>query len=1587
MHTNQAVNHSVRLSCLAGLLFGASFCLLVAVPVARAGAKKKPEPGKGIDNPFPDPYKVNPPDFANIIKGYKDWVPDAKKMKLSQETSFFTTTSINEDSRAYEFVKAAMRKEDEGQYREALQIYKELFTKVLDKYPNLLYRISSHGIFVPIKEFVQRRILRYPKEDLAHYRTLYDAKAKEAFEQARKKYSLQGLSEVVDSMLATSYGDNALLELGNAALDMGHYLEALERFTALRDFFPDSECRTKELDLRIAYCRKMLGDKAPTGSALKGKGLGTVSAKRLKQFEDMIRNAKVVKPPFHSQFSSAPNIAQDDYTLLPPTTDPIGLEKPVWDFTLPGSREDFYIHTQPVVTTSSLIYRHKNIIYARSLLNGELRWKNDLGGRATWQSFGGRQFPQEDILVQDGLVFTPLYKVGPSLVALDEITGAMKWAYGPMVASNEEEALMRFEAAPAGGPRSIYAGYVLDNINGNTHTDTEYGVMAFESRSGRVLWRASICRLPPEKFSGGFAKSVRNRIRSFTSPPLYHQGTVYYNTNAGAMVALDARSGRVKWLMRYPFYPGVHDATRQFGRGGGTVKYTKIFASPHSPMFWYNQRPLVVGESLYIAPVDTPFLFSIDRRSGRVNWSKPKGKDNTPDRRQSSGGASYFMGPISSGELLIVYSGRGKSIRSGVQSKPIHLVDPKTGKTTWMAGDLTVPCKHPVLVHHIKISKNWAQGHGLGLAYAGYQTSARPLVTTDDKLYLGGFCYVGYPIFDYVSQYAYVDLRSKKVLGKRRYIAGNILAACRLAIKTIAPTVLKSLEEVPHKNDKLKEQIKITREIAEDTFPENQYGPFLPFSRVTFKYLGVLFEVRMSPRKISMNFDKEAVRAALKKQSGPEAEFARAELALADSRVTEAAEMFNNCLNQISPEDLDFRTAINQQLYRVQKRLARKAIRAAQPENEFKSGLGMSRTAGTLEEEIESLFALAEAYGRKGNQESAANNLRKIVRRYGHVEYPVAPSTITRSQQILDTSAQVMDTNSKLVKGLLYGPAMTRSVNLLKRGLPLYLSTVSPLPKTLHVRAGDLAASKLRKICQGDEAFAKATEALAARNFSGKTPEEQRHRLVEFPGCKSSQRTLNELFKQADAEKTERGRKKLWQLADIARSSHLTVPAEVKAKVNAPASAPKPIALVQPVKSREHTLEGGEGTAWLVLERRGNRTSHPDLMFLGGRVKKRLDNKFILNCMELSTGKTKWSTGSTVRLRGLGQEPGFFEAFVHGDLVVVHGQYDALAFNIADGKMKWRYRVPFNFEIKHAEMSGEVLVLSGKSETVALYVPTANENGEVMWQEKEDGDLYIAPYFYGDRWVSVRKLPFNVTVRYRTTGKLIGRLALPDLTLHDVHPLLDKGPEAVPTAHEGKLLMLTDEWYYIALDITTLTTSWKRLIDQNDVTRRPAMRFALGGDYFVVIKEDYDQKTIYMLSSKTGEVLWNTDIKVASSPRPTFSNFILDGKLYGLEPHPGQGFYVSCRDAKTGKKIYRQEVKGYQSKPVASLTPHPFGSSLVVWVQDRQEFELRVFDFKTGKASDTVHEKGVGSFGVHGRVSATIQNGRLVLVSKDKMKF
>ncbi len=818
---------------------------------------------------------------------------------------------------------------------------------------------------------------------------------------------------------------------------------------------------------------------------------------------------------------------------------------------------------------------------------------------------------------------------------------------------------------------------------------------------------------------------------------------------------------------------------------------------------------------------------------------------------------------------------------------------------------------------------------------------------------------------------------------------------CARTISQDAPATFKRLNTVPFKDPPLKQELKILEEVAADSVPVNHDGPFLPFSRLTASRYGTNFEFRTTPRGISMLYDREAVRKILAGHEDPQSLFAQAELALGDGNLDDAAQKMTRCLGAISSEDVDFRAAVNQQLYKVYKSLAQGDIRANRSVQELANCRAMSRSVNTLSEEIETLFALAEAYERKGDNDAAARMLQSIVGTYGHYEYPIPSALGSGKDKLVSAAQEVFDRGRVIAQGTLYGQQINAAQDLTRKGIPLYFSSLSPLEKDLNVRAGDLAVAGLARLQGASPEFAARFGEMAKRQLSGKDPGEQLQLLWQFPGTAAAQAVLNDLAQKAVHGNGPEDRRMLWQLSDIASVCSLKFPEECRLRALAPPPPAPNRPLELPAAEKEYSFANEQEIAWLLLERRGDSTTKPNLLFMGGRLKKRLDYfTFLLQCVDMNSGKVVWQGTQQVadrrtdeiRLEGKGNEPGFFEAFVVGDLVVVHGLYDVLGFGLADGKMRWHYRVPFDFEITHALISGDILAIAGKAETLALYIPTDDPRGQVIWQEKEEGDIYLPPYFLGDRLVCVRKLAYNVTVRYRSTGKLIGRLALPDLSLNTQHPLLENGPRQLPAARDGRYIVLTDSWYYIMLDIEQMKVVWKRLIDQSDSTRDLAIRFALKGNYLAVVKEDFDRKAIYMLSSRSGDILWNNDPRKPDPASPLYSMLIDGDCLYGLEPHPGQGFYVVGLDCKTGKPMFKRiEEQGYQGKPIARIFPELFGSLAIVQVRDGQDFEIKAFDLLAGKLAQRTAVKGVGEWGEHGHVSAVVQNGSLAILSKDKL--
>ncbi|MCX7590750.1 MAG: PKD domain-containing protein, partial [Kiritimatiellae bacterium] len=237
-----------------------------------------------------DSYDAYTPDFVDMIKRLSGYggalqaysVPD-EMMKLSTEKAFFTLNRISESDRANALVEAGIKKEQEGRPNEAIEIYQ----KVIDEYPDSLYRVSRYGIFVPTAYYCQLRILGFPSDALNFYRTKYDSRARESYELARQRHSLEGLAEIRDTCLATSYGAPSLMALGYSALDKGHFLEALEYLQTVWDFFPVLRTQSPDLSLSMTFARKMLGQGVQFGERYglvgywkfdEGKGTTTADA-------------------------------------------------------------------------------------------------------------------------------------------------------------------------------------------------------------------------------------------------------------------------------------------------------------------------------------------------------------------------------------------------------------------------------------------------------------------------------------------------------------------------------------------------------------------------------------------------------------------------------------------------------------------------------------------------------------------------------------------------------------------------------------------------------------------------------------------------------------------------------------------------------------------------------------------------------------------------------------------------------------------------------------------------------------------------------------------------------------------------------------------------------------------------------------------------------------------------------------------------------------------------------------------------------------------------------------------------------------
>ncbi|MFO0847527.1 MAG: PQQ-binding-like beta-propeller repeat protein [Gemmataceae bacterium] len=142
-----------------------------------------------------------------------------------------------------------------------------------------------------------------------------------------------------------------------------------------------------------------------------------------------------------------------------------------------------------------------------------------------------------------------------------------------------------WEAAPVWAAGRIYAAYT--RLDGTTRT---YGLACYDDPPGRPVWQTDVATAPV-----GPATAARPRPE-----PLTLVGdTLVYCTHAGAVAAVDTRTGKPVWALRYP-------------------RPVRGWPGPRP------QRdlcpPVADGGRVFVAPHDSDQLYALDTATGRVLW-------------------------------------------------------------------------------------------------------------------------------------------------------------------------------------------------------------------------------------------------------------------------------------------------------------------------------------------------------------------------------------------------------------------------------------------------------------------------------------------------------------------------------------------------------------------------------------------------------------------------------------------------------------------------------------------------------------------------------------------------------------------------------------------------------------------------------------------------------------------------------------------------------------------------------------------------------------------------------------------------------
>ncbi|MFH1998441.1 MAG: PQQ-binding-like beta-propeller repeat protein, partial [Planctomycetota bacterium] len=129
-------------------------------------------------------------------------------------------------------------------------------------------------------------------------------------------------------------------------------------------------------------------------------------------------------------------------------------------------------------------------------------------------------------------------------------------------------------------------------------------ILCFDLESGALVWKM------PVGIGQHELTMFNMEYKEFTTTPLSgSEGVVVFCSNLGFVAALDALSGRIRWVAEYNTIP-LPEATHFTGR-----------PNPR-PVYWANNPPVICDNRVVVTPLDSDSIFAYDLHTGKPAWKQ-----------------------------------------------------------------------------------------------------------------------------------------------------------------------------------------------------------------------------------------------------------------------------------------------------------------------------------------------------------------------------------------------------------------------------------------------------------------------------------------------------------------------------------------------------------------------------------------------------------------------------------------------------------------------------------------------------------------------------------------------------------------------------------------------------------------------------------------------------------------------------------------------------------------------------------------------------------------------------------------------------